>query len=119
MASDPVAHLEVSPEANKNLSDQYLNQLLQQCPDTASATKELKRLSEHAFDSNTYQEAQLAPSTLLAQYVDRRSQGEPLEYIHGQGSISSAVRELSYPESRPRSLPPSSPGGLRSFKAKM
>ncbi|MCJ1460679.1 hypothetical protein MMC28_011061 [Mycoblastus sanguinarius] len=83
MASNPVAHLEVSPEANKVPSDQHLHQLLQQCPDTASATSELKRLSEHAFDSNTYHETQLAPNTRLAQYVDRRSQGEPLEYILG------------------------------------
>ena len=83
MASDPGAHLGASAEASKVLSDQYLQQLLQQCPDMASATSELKRLSEHAFDSSTYQETQLAPETRLAQYIDRRSQGEPLEYILG------------------------------------
>ena len=73
-------------EADLAGPDQYLPKLLQQCPDVASATSELKRLSAYASDSKAHRDSQLTPDARLSQFVDRRSQGEPLEYILGSTS---------------------------------
>ncbi|KAG7002152.1 hypothetical protein G7Y79_00028g061730 [Physcia stellaris] len=71
-------------EAKTTSHDQRLQQLLQQCPDIASATNELQRLSEYASDSKAHGDSETTPDARLTEYTHRRSQGEPLEYILGR-----------------------------------
>lgn len=66
----------------------FLPLLLRECRDLTSARNELRWLSEHAsgnIDHEQHQSNQFSPHQLrrLRNYVNRRSRGEPLQYILG------------------------------------